>query len=115
MTDDPYQALREQLRATAEAAELLARGTAEARAQPAPPAGWATPDDHAARQQELQALLTLVEALRELVPDELKALVRDVLRQLLVLARTLVEWWMARVDGPAAAPASPGVEDIPID
>ena len=72
--------LREQLRATTEAAERLAADTASARAERVPPAGWATPDEQAARQQELQALVALVEALRELVPDELKQQVRDVPR-----------------------------------
>jgi len=101
---DPLAELREQIRATTEAAERLAAETAEARAgaQRVPPAGWATPDEQAARQQELQALVVLVEALRDLVPDELKQLVRDVLRQLLLLVRALVDWWVERMDGPDA-------------
>ena len=118
MTADPYDELREQLRATTAAAERLARETADARAQQTPPAGWATAADQATRQQELQALIALVEALRELVPEELKEQVRDVLRQLLLLARALIDWWVARVDSLAstpAAPTAPVVEEIPID
>lgn len=113
---DPLAELRDQIRATTRAAERLAGQSAEARAAPIPPAGWATPGDHAERQQELQALVALVEALRELVPDELKAQVRDVLRQLLLLARALIDWWVERIEGAGAAPADdPGrVEDIPI-
>jgi len=101
---DPLAELREQIRATTEAAERLAAETAEARAgaQRIPPAGWATPDEQAARQQELQALVVLVEALRDLVPDELKQLVRDILRQLLLLVRALVDWWVERMEGPDA-------------
>lgn len=118
MSADPYGELREQLRATTAAAERLVRETADAQEQRTPPAGWATAGDQGHRHQELQAIVALVEALRELVPDELRAQVRDVLRQLLLLARTLVEWWAARVDdqaAPRAAPAAVPVEEIPID
>lgn len=96
---DPLAELRAQVRATTEAAERLAAETAEARAQEVPPSGWATPEEQAARQQELQALVALVEALRDLVPDELKAQIRDVLRQLLLLARALIDWWVERMEG----------------
>ena len=118
---DPLAELRDQLRATTEAAERLAAETAgaraEARSERVPPAGWATPDEQAVRQQELQALIALVDALRELVPDELKQQVRDVLRQLLLVARALIDWWVDRMDGPGPVrPAGgPPVEDIPID
>ena len=115
MTADPYDELREQLNATTRAAERLARETAEARAQAPPPSGWSTPQDHAERQRDLQALVGLVEALRELVLDELQALVRDVLRQLLLLARALIDWWVERFDRPVPAPAAAAVQEIPID
>ncbi|MCW3012152.1 MAG: hypothetical protein JWO90_2556 [Solirubrobacterales bacterium] len=114
---DPLAALREQIRATTDAAERLAAETAGARAQEVPPAGWATPDDQAARQQELQALVALVEALRELVPAELKDQVRDVLRQLLLLTRALIDWWVERMDeagAPRTAEDPDRVQDIPI-
>jgi len=119
---DPLAELREQIRATTAAAARLAAEAAEARAAPpeqaVPPAGWATPESQTAHQQELQALIALVAALRDLVPDELKALVRDVLRQLLLLARALVDWWMERLDGgPSAARPGGGddVQEIPIE
>ncbi len=116
---DPLAELREQIRATAAAAERLAAETTEAGDAPSgvPSGGWATPGDHAARQQELQALIALVEALRDLVPDELKAQIRDVLRQLLLLARALIDWWVERMEAPepAGTDAGPAVQDIPID
>lgn len=115
---DPLSELRDQIRATTQAAERLAAETADARAQEVPPAGWATPADQAERQQELQALVGLVDALRDLVPDELKAQVRDVLRQLLVLTRALIDWWVERMDAPAPArpaDAAPRVQEIRID
>lgn len=114
--DDPLAELREQIRATTEAAERLAAETAEARASSqVPPAGWATGEEQQGRQQELQALISLVEALRDLVPDELKQQVRDVLRQLLLLVRALIDWWVERMDGPPAAGPGADVQEIPID
>ena len=113
---DPLAELRDQIRATTDAAARLAAETAAARGAHVPPAGWATAEDQAVRQQELQALVALVEALRDLVPDELKAQVRDVLRQLLLLARALIDWWVERMDGPpAVAPREDRVQEIPID
>jgi len=114
---DPLAELREQIRATTEAAERLAAETAEARAgaQRIPPAGWATADEQAARQQELQALVALLDALRDLVPDELKQLVRDVLRQVLLLVRALVDWWVERMDGPDVRPGGGDGPGRPID
>ncbi len=119
---DPLAELREQIRATTEAAERLAAETAAARdeAQRIPPVGWATPEEQTARQQELQALVALVEALRDLVPAELKQQVCDVLRQLLLLVRALIDWWVDRVDGARAARRDGGdgrdrIQEIPID
>ena len=113
---DPLAELRDQLRATTEAAARLAAETAAAREQQVPPAGWASPDEQAERQHELQALVALVEALRDLVPDELKAQVRDVLRQLLLLVRALVDWWVERIDDPEPpAPSAAAAREIPIE
>ena len=113
---DPLAELRDRLRATTEAAARLAAEAAAARAQEVPPAGWASPDDHAARQHELQALVALVEALRDLVPDELKAQVRDVLRQLLLLVRELVDWWVERIEVPAPpAPVATAAREVRIE
>lgn len=114
---DPLAELRDQIRAATDAAERLAGETASAGAGRIPPAGWATPEDQQARQEELQALVALIEALRDLVPDELKDQVRDVLRQVLLLVRALIDWWVDRMDGPAAPQpgAAPRAEEIPID
>ncbi len=109
---DPLAELRDQIRATTEAAARLAQETADAKV---PPSGWATSEEQAERQQELQALVALVEALRDLVPPELKAQVRDVLRQLLLLLRALIDWWVERMDGPAAAGPARDVQEIPVD
>ena len=124
VSDDPLRELRENLAATQAAAERLAGEAARARAEDAegriPPSGWATPEEHAERRDELQALLGLLEALRSLVPAELEAQLREVTRQVLLLVRAVVDWWLERV-GPGAAveaaPADPGarLQEIPID
>ena len=119
MTDDPLAALREQIRSTAEAAERLAE---EARAG----AGGAAegefpppPTDDAVR--ETQALVALVEMLRDLLPPELRRQVTDLIRQVLLLLRAVLDWWVRRLEpGPpggdaSARPAEPHVEDIPLD
>ncbi len=124
MPDDPLHELRERLAATQAAAERLAGDAAHARAEHdegrIPPAGWATPSDHAERSEELHALVGLLEALRSLVPAELEAQLREVTRQVLLLVRAVVDWWLERVDAPAAAGAAPAgpvtrLQEIPID
>ena len=126
--DDPLQELRDSLSATRAAAERLAGEAARARAEHAegrvPPAGWATPEEHGERRDELQALLVLLEALRSLVPADLEAQLREVTRQVLLLVRAVVDWWLERVEpdpAPAAAAAGTGpdpagrLQEIPID
>jgi hypothetical protein len=118
--------LRERILATKEAAERLHAQSEEARAAETegttPPSGWATPEDRGARADEVHALAELVRALRELVPDELRGQVTEVLRQLLLLVRAIIDWWVDRLElegtpaprataGPSSAPR---VEDIPI-
>jgi len=124
VSDDPLRELRDNLAATQAAAERLAREAAHARAEDdagrVPPSGWATPQEHAERSDEVQALLGLLEALRSLVPAELEAQLREVTRQVLLLLRAVIDWWLERV-GPGAAaatpPAAPGprLQEIPID
>src|SRR4051812_36184674 len=119
MTDDPLAALREQIRSTAEAAERLAE---EARAGAGGAAEGEFPPprtDDAVR--ETQALVALVEMLRDLLPPELRRQVTDLIRQVLLLLRAVLDWWIRRLepapgDGVGAArPAEPHVEDIPLD
>jgi hypothetical protein len=123
---DPLDDLRAQVRATQEAAErLMGSGV--------PPRGWsaaAEPQDSGPFSEEVQALASLVAALRELLPPELREQLNDLLRQLLLVARALIDWWVSRLDEPVAAAAgassngagggagsaagSPRGEDIPI-
>jgi hypothetical protein len=102
--------LRERLRATREAAERLAADPPRV-----PPKGWATPpraDGARGASDDLAALVALVQALRDLVPPELQQQVTDLIRQVLLLVRALVDHWIERLDGERGG--EPEVEDIPI-
>jgi hypothetical protein len=112
---DPLADLRDQLRATREAAARLAGG------REVPPQGWASrtdgagsgPGDHAGLTEELQQLVAVVASLRELVPPELQQQVSDVIRQVLLLLRAVIDYWVDRLDAPR--PAEVEVQDIPIE
>jgi hypothetical protein len=104
-TDDPLDALRERIRATQEAAERLAGEAA------APGAAPRAEQEETVR--EAQALVALLQTLRELVPPELWQQVRELIRQLLLLVRAIIDWWVDRMEtGPRGA--APVVEDIEI-
>jgi hypothetical protein len=107
---DPLDDLRERLRATREAAERLAEDPPRV-----PPQGWATPprtDGTGGPNDDLAALVALVHALRDLVPPELQQQVTDLVRQVLLLVRALVDHWIDRLEGERGG--EPEVEDIPI-
>src|SRR5215210_4966373 len=94
---EPLDDLRERLRATREAAERLAEDPPRV-----PPQGWATParaDGAGDPNDELAALVALVAALRDLVPPELQQQVTDLIRQVLLLVRALVDHWIERLEG----------------
>ncbi|WCB95896.1 hypothetical protein DSM104299_04647 [Baekduia alba] len=109
---DALDELRERLRATQEAAERIA-GTL-------PPQGWAATSEDARSETaaEIQALVGVLHALRDLVPDELWEQVREIARQLLLLLRALLDLVVQRLgaEGAPARPrgAGPDLQDIPI-
>ncbi len=117
-TDDPLDELRSRIRETQDAAQRLAGEAASARSQQTPPAGWASPDDHARRTSEVQALAALLESLRDLIPDDLREQFRELVRQVLLLVRALIDWWVERIEVGAVTadlqPRGPVVQDIPI-
>lgn len=104
---DPLDGLRERIRATQQAAERLAGDV--------PPAGWATPADDDTHD-ELRALAALLQTLRATVPPELQAQVNELVRQVLLLVRAVVDWWVDRLETPpgAGVEVEIEVEDIPI-
>jgi len=122
--DDPLDELRKRIHQTQDAAQRLAQEAAGAReAQEAggtPPPGWRTGDEREARTGELQALVALLESLRGLVPAELQEQLTEVVRQVLLLVRALIDWLVERMEvsagaaGKRASGAGPDVQDIPI-
>src|SRR4051794_2367599 len=108
---DAMEELRARVRATQEAAERIMRE------QRTPPAGWAaagTPPPGAERaSSELQALVGLLQSLLEMLPPDLRRQVNELLRQVLLVLRALIDWLVERLDrGPPGD--APEVEDIPI-
>ena len=106
---DPLDDLRQRVKATTEAAERLMR-------EQVPPRGWAAPPPAAEAGQatsEMQALVGLLESLRDLLPPELRTQVTELVRQLLLVLRALIDFLVDRLEhGPRGA--EPEVEDIPI-
>jgi len=104
---DPLDELRERVRATQEAAERIME-------QKVPPRGWATPPRAAGEAtSEMQALIALLESLRDALPPELRRQVTELVRQLLLVLRALIDWLVDRLErGPRGE--TPEVEDIPI-
>jgi hypothetical protein len=103
--------LRARLRETHAAAERLAGQI--------PPQGWASAQARSETAEEIQALVSILTALHAVVPEDLWEQVREIVRQLLLLLRALLDLVVDRLagDGRAAGPratGSPGLQDIPI-
>jgi hypothetical protein len=107
---DPLSDLRDRLRETHEAAARLA-GSSESRV---PPQGWAAPASSGpgAGEDELAQLVALLGSLRELVPPELQQQVTDLIRQVLLLVRAILDFAIERLE--PGRGGEPEVEDIPI-
>jgi len=113
MTGDPFDELRARIRSTADAAERLSFEAAAADENGGGRRARAADD----ATQEAQALMALVQLLRDLLPEELRQQVSDLVRQVLMLVRAVIDWYLQRLEpGPGAARAAgPVVEDIPLD
>jgi hypothetical protein len=109
---DPFEELRARIRSTADAAERLSFEAA---------AGNGDPGERARRAdettEEARALVALVQLLRDLLPEELRQQVMDLVRQVLKLLRAVIDWYLARLEPGAAErrASAPVVEDIPLD
>jgi hypothetical protein len=113
--------LRERLQATQAAAEKLAEEASRGgRDRRPPPNGWDVPRRAGEANDELDAMVRMLASLRDVLPDELRAQLAELVRQLLVFIRAVLDWWIERMeaaDGPGAADGDArdgGVEDIPI-
>jgi hypothetical protein len=88
-----------------------ASGEPDAEEPPAPPAsGWQIPEDSAA--SDLDPFVTLVQALRDLIPAELQRRLAAALRELLLALRALIDWYLERLE--RRRDQAVEVQDIPI-
>ena len=129
--DDPLRELEDRVRAAQDAAERLMRDAAEAAAATVgddppgpgpgpggrrpPPRGYATPgaeEDPGVRSAEVQALAALIDLGRSVVPVELRRQLADLIRELLLLVRAVIDWYLERLELGRRPPTE--VEDIPI-
>jgi hypothetical protein len=93
------------------------RQAAEAAPEPAeevPPRGWAVPGGGGSAS-DLQALLALLDAVRDAVPAELSRQLEAALRELLLALRALIDWYLERLGEPGSGRSQVEVEDIPLD
>jgi hypothetical protein len=133
--DDPLDTLRDRIRSTQDAVERLADEAANAAREAAaagseqpsgegesgrprsgrpPRNGYAVPGAGAADQsaRELQALVALIDVVRGLIPRELADQLTELVRELLLLVRALIDWYLDRLELRRKTPVE--VEDIPI-
>ena len=120
---DPLESLSERVRHAQETAERLVReanaeaqraaGEGAGEARRPPPRGYAVPaDESRSTTADLQALVALLDLGRTLVPPELREQIAQLVREILLLVRAIVDWYIERLDQGRKAPVE--VEDIPI-
>jgi hypothetical protein len=79
-----------------------------------PPRGWDSGRGDAAAP-DLQALLALLDAVRDAVPAELSRQLAAALRELLLALRALIDWYLERLGEHAGGREGIEVEEIPLD
>jgi hypothetical protein len=80
-----------------------------------PPRGWESARSEPPRATDLQALLALVDAVRDSVPSEITRPIAVAVRDLLLALRALIDWYVERLDGGASGRPPAEAEDIPLD
>jgi hypothetical protein len=107
---DPLALLRAHLRDAQDAAQRLMREATET-----PASGWESLDPTQATQtaQQVNSLSELLHSLGELLPEDLRAELAELIRQLLAVARALLDLLLSRLNG-AASKKSSEIQDIPI-
>jgi hypothetical protein len=116
MPDDALERLRAQVEAAHEAAQRVAEEAAAAsKRTEIPPAGYAAPGAQAGADQEnpeVRALVALIELVRELVPADVQQQLVELILELLMLARALIDLIVSRLE--RRRPTDAEVEDIPL-
>ena len=113
---DPLARLRAQVDAAHEAAQRVAEQAAARTGGPdLPPGGFAAPGEQTGAGQdnpEVRALVALIELARDLVPADVQQQLVELIRELLMLARALIDLIVSRLE--RRRPAGAEVEDIPL-
>jgi hypothetical protein len=119
MTDEHRDALRRVEERLDEAARATARLVDQAgpsgREPKPPPAGWQSAGEApspGSLSTEIEAFLSAVRAVRDLIPPEVLQRLADALRELLLALRALIDAYIERLEH--RTPEPPKVEDIPI-
>lgn len=122
-TEETLRRLEERLDRASEAAERLIAEAAQAAgggsagdAPPTPPtSGWQLPEDGpgpSTGRSDLDPFVTLVQALRDLIPPELQRRLLAALRELLLALRAVIDWYLDRLERQRKEAVD--VQDIPI-
>ena len=64
------------------------------------------------RPPDPAALFTMLDGMRRMAPRELEDQLTSLIRELLLTLRSLIDWYLERLDHPRHEPK---IEDIPID
>src|SRR3954453_9011406 len=77
-----------------------------------PPYDRGVPPPRRGRGLDPSALFVLLDSIRRAVPHELEERVTALIREFLLTLRSLIDWYLERLDRPRREPR---VEDIPIE
>jgi hypothetical protein len=77
-----------------------------------PPRYAGAPPPRGGRGFDLSMLFVLLDSIRRAVPGELEERVTALIREFLLTLRSLIDWYLERLDRPSREPR---VEDIPIE
>ncbi len=77
-----------------------------------PPRSDPPPPPPYGRSFDPSALFVLLDGLRRVAPRELQGQLTDLIREFLLTLRSLIDWYLERLD---RRPRAPKVEDIPIE
>jgi len=78
-----------------------------------PPAGWQTADDTSrGSTPELDPFVSLVQAVRDLIPPDLQRRLIAALREVLLALRALIDWYLERLERKREQGVE--IQDIPI-
>lgn len=110
---DPLKRLSDRIEQASDAAgRLMDEAAARFSGAKPPPSGWQREDEDGAPAPPSADLTLLVDALRELVPDDLRRRLAAAIRELLLAVRALIDWYLERLEHRRSEPVQ--VQDIPV-